>query len=159
MLLLTSDFLYHSHLRKVDEVILSVVGCSFFYEGQVGQVHSQVGNTGRVTAEEKAFRVIKSHQYNQADNNVWLLENNQAHFFRASLKFLNRPSDETSFCILSMTVFVWKKKGQRGGEFRGVQGPSQLTDSGIRIKHTYTCTWKFWYQIPTCWFVWNSRHG
>lgn len=37
-------------------------------------------------------------------------KNNQAHFFRASLKFLNRPSDDTSFWILSITVFVWGGK-------------------------------------------------
>ena len=29
-------------------------------------------------------------------------------FFRASLRFLNRPSDDTSFCNLSITVLVWK---------------------------------------------------
>lgn len=45
--------LYHSHLREVDQVVLGVVGRPLLDEGQVSQVHSQVGNTGRVTAEER----------------------------------------------------------------------------------------------------------
>lgn len=43
--------LYHSHLGEVDQVVLGVVGCSFLNEGQVSQVHTQVGYAGRVTAE------------------------------------------------------------------------------------------------------------
>lgn len=44
---------YHSHLGEVDQVVLGVVGCSLLDEGQVSQVHSQVGDTGRVAAEDK----------------------------------------------------------------------------------------------------------
>lgn len=43
---------YHSHLGEVDQVVLSVVGRPLLDEGQVCQVHSQIGNTGRVTAED-----------------------------------------------------------------------------------------------------------
>lgn len=52
---------YHSHLGEVDQVVLGVVRCSLLDEGQVSQVHSQVGNTGRVTAEDETrdrYRVI-----------------------------------------------------------------------------------------------------
>lgn len=45
------DVLYHSHLGEVDKVVFSVVGCSLLNEGQVSQVHSQVGDTWGVTAE------------------------------------------------------------------------------------------------------------
>lgn len=38
---------------------------------------------------------------------------NWTHFFKASLRFLNLPSDETSFCSLSINPFVWRKKGYR----------------------------------------------
>lgn len=31
------------------------------------------------------------------------------YFFKASLRFLNLPSDETSFCSLSINAFVWWK--------------------------------------------------
>lgn len=44
--------LYHSHLGEVDKVVFSVVGCSLLNEGQVSQVHSQVGDTWGVTAED-----------------------------------------------------------------------------------------------------------
>lgn len=47
-----SGFRYHSHLGEVDQVVLGVVGCPLLNEGQVSQVHSQIGNTGRVTAEK-----------------------------------------------------------------------------------------------------------
>lgn len=43
--------LYHSHLGEVHQVVLGVVGCALLYEGQVGQVHTQVRHTGRVTAK------------------------------------------------------------------------------------------------------------
>lgn len=33
------------------------------------------------------------------------------HFFKASLRFLNLPSDETSFCSLSIKAFVLNGKG------------------------------------------------
>lgn len=46
------DVLYHSHLGEVDKVVFSVVGCSLLNEGQVSQVHSQVGDTWGVTAED-----------------------------------------------------------------------------------------------------------
>lgn len=42
--------LHHSHLGEVNQAVLGVVGRSLLDEGQVSQVHSQVGNTGRVTA-------------------------------------------------------------------------------------------------------------
>lgn len=45
------DVLYHSHLGEVDQVVLGVVGRSLLDEGQISQVHPQVGNAGRVTAE------------------------------------------------------------------------------------------------------------
>ena len=47
-----SGVCYHSHLGEVDQVVLGVVGCPLLDEGQVSQVHSQVGNTGRVTADK-----------------------------------------------------------------------------------------------------------
>lgn len=40
---------HHSHLGEVDQAILRVIGCPLFDEGQVGEVHSQVRDTGRVT--------------------------------------------------------------------------------------------------------------
>lgn len=104
--------LYHSHLGEVDQVVLSVVGRPLLDEGQVSQVHSQVGNTGRVTAEDKRCRqtsiVHKQMGWLQCvSTEKWQVLD--THFFRASLRFLNRPSDDTSFCNLSITVFVWRK--------------------------------------------------
>ena len=43
---------YHSHLGEVDQPVLGIVGGALLDEGQVCQVHAQVGNARWVTAEE-----------------------------------------------------------------------------------------------------------
>lgn len=63
--------LYHSHLGEVDQVVLGVVRCSLLNEGQVSQVHSQVGDAGRVTAEdsrqvrERQTAIVQTHRHKQ----------------------------------------------------------------------------------------------
>lgn len=42
-------------------------------------------------------------------------ENPFTHFFSASLKFLNLPSDDTSFCSLSISAFVCKRRNVSPG--------------------------------------------
>ena len=59
---------YHPHLGEVNQAVLGVVGCSLLDKGQVGQVHSQVGNTGRVAAEDKD-RADKAIKYTKAKRN------------------------------------------------------------------------------------------
>lgn len=45
-----SFFLYHPHLGKVNQTLLSEVGCALLNESQVSEVHTQVRDTWRVTA-------------------------------------------------------------------------------------------------------------
>lgn len=42
--------IYHPHLGEVDQALVSEVGGPLLDKGQISQVHSQVGYTGRVTA-------------------------------------------------------------------------------------------------------------
>lgn len=98
--------LYHSHLGEVNQVVLCVVWCSLLDEGQVSQVHPQVGNTGRVTAEDRRRVRYRDKVHKQKEGYLKLKKSEKLYFFRASLRFLNRPSDDTSFCNLSITVFV-----------------------------------------------------
>ena len=43
----------HSHLREVDKPVLRRVGSSFLDERQVGEVHAQVRNAGRITSASR----------------------------------------------------------------------------------------------------------
>lgn len=67
---------YHSHLGEVDQVVLSVIGCPLLDEGQVSQVHSQVGNTGRVTAKDtKQVRERQQlYQWINMNEIMWICE-------------------------------------------------------------------------------------
>lgn len=52
---------HHSHLGEVDQAVLRVVGCPLLDEGQVGEVHPQVRDTGRVTAWKQTARTEEVH--------------------------------------------------------------------------------------------------
>ena len=47
---------YHPHLSKVKKAILSEVSRPFVNIGEVREVDTQVGNTGRVTSEESRVK-------------------------------------------------------------------------------------------------------
>lgn len=44
---------HHSHLGEVDQAVLRVIGRPLFDEGQVGEVHPQVRDTGGVTTSKR----------------------------------------------------------------------------------------------------------
>lgn len=105
---------HHPHLWEVDQIVFSVVRRSFFNESQISEVHPQVWYTGRITASEK--KTYYQHPLSLL-NALFSYFNRRcldiAYFFRASLKFLNLPSDETSFWSLSISAFVYGKGANR----------------------------------------------
>lgn len=58
---------YHSHLREVDQVVLGVVRCSLLNEGQVRQIHPQVGDAGRITAVKEITQVHMKKSLHRQD--------------------------------------------------------------------------------------------
>lgn len=54
------DMFYHSHLGEVDQIVFSVVWCSFLNKGQVRQVHPQIRDTRRVTADGRQTNKINN---------------------------------------------------------------------------------------------------
>lgn len=49
---------YHSHLGKIDKVVLCIVGRPLLNKGQVSEIHSQIWHTGRVTTKKNTRNII-----------------------------------------------------------------------------------------------------
>jgi hypothetical protein len=53
---------HHPHLGEIDQAVLRVIRRPFFDEGQVGEVHPQVRDTGRVTTwKQMVFTIFVFH--------------------------------------------------------------------------------------------------
>ena len=48
---------HHAHFGEVEQAVVSEVGSALLDEAQLGQVHAQVGDTGRVAAVQRVPKV------------------------------------------------------------------------------------------------------
>lgn len=48
---------YHSHFGEVEEPVVGEVRGSFLDEGEIGQVHAQVGDAGRIGAMKSVTQI------------------------------------------------------------------------------------------------------
>lgn len=71
---------HHSHLGEVDQVVFGVVWRSLLDEGQVSEVHSQVGHAGRITAggrtEITRITLLYCKFYRCSAQKKWVIELN-----------------------------------------------------------------------------------
>lgn len=98
---------YHSHLGEINQTLLGEVGRPLLDERQVSEVHTQVGNTRRVTAiRAGGKRGITFKGRIETLTSLFSPGVAFIYFFSVSLRFLNLPSDDTVFCSLSISAFV-----------------------------------------------------
>lgn len=97
---------YHPHFGEVDQALLREIGRSLLDEGQVCQIHPQIRHTRRVAAVKGVGGAKFKERARAQIDNVWL---GVIYFFRVSLRFLKRPSEDTVFCSLSIKALVWTR--------------------------------------------------
>lgn len=56
------EIFYHSHLGEIDQTLLGEVWGPLLDEGQVSEVHAQVGNARRVTAIRAEGKMLDQFQ-------------------------------------------------------------------------------------------------
>ena len=51
---------YHSHFRKVEQSVVSEIGCAFLDERQISEVHAQIRNARRVAPVKGVTQIAES---------------------------------------------------------------------------------------------------